>query len=127
MEIKLASRSNFYATTGMFNPNAGKDAKEKWLADVPLFLGTVVTHLGYVYERVLVEVLATTGLKETPSYFSYPCYMDAITGSLYPLGGGQCLSSDTLQLTPPLAADTEECVKRLRSVSVDNRVFVATA
>lgn len=84
-----------------------KPTKERWLkAHEELHIGIIKHVSGEVLSRIITPV------KHFGTDIIY--MMDAITGTLYQLGSGRCLSSDQLTLTAVLY--TTEGAKIIRSI-----------
>ena len=83
-EVKIASR-NIPCSVEYFSPHGVAKNKRKWLDEHDLYEATINN-----FKRVVTPV-TILNLKKSPTYM-----MDAVTGSLYDIPTGRCLTSGEL-------------------------------
>lgn len=80
-EVKFASGE--YCSTGYISLNQGRASRKKWMEEKELYEATINQ-----YKRIVTPVV--------PININKVYMMDVVTGSMYDIPTGRCLSSDVL-------------------------------
>ena len=106
--VKIASRNMPYSVE-YFSPHGVPKSKKKWLEDRELYEAKIND-----FKRVVTPVYLSQD-KDKPVKTIY--IMDAITGSLYDMSTGRCLTSNDLRMSG--FTPKKDLGKRLLAIRTD--------
>lgn len=91
-EITISSSYN-RCSTATYVSVSKADARRRWIKDRDLFMAELEIDGTGTFKRVVTPV-TIKNVKDSPTYM-----MDAVTGSLYDMDTGECLTSDHIRMT----------------------------